>query len=361
VLLKWGEHSNDVQFILQWSPLDSTSSSNKSGQLQSGKFHTSGGGVESSCSDNSSSHSPSPLSKPISTPFTGAASNLSSGVNNSSALSPLSQANGPGSKKSTATGSLSSNVSSESRVGNSPYSQSGPEGPMNASHAPEHLVNSEVLKLSKINGGGIGRSSTRQVGSDTSTPYTMNSSSSGLNGKAMDNMIPSIQSIGKLVDPKLTTPPPYREPPSPACHPTPPLASPTPGMSSPGIKSLPPYREPPPPNVSHGQPFMNKPSGGGAPPPHLVPSSLTMKANQQPSGFGIHSVHQCVTNSGMTDAAIGSGYGVFNHKDSSKFSQVNSNPSPQQDSISSLSSSTDVSETWKNKVLLKTSFDIDIS
>jgi len=346
VLLKWGEHSNDVQFILQWSPLDSTSSAIKSGQTQSGKFHSTGG-VDSSCSDNSSSHSPLLGSKSNVLPA-GAQSNLSSGNTNSDALSPLSQINGPaGVKKSTTTGSLSSytsNVSSESRPVYSSYSQNGQEIANTPSHVVENLTNGDALKLSK--NGGVQRSSARQFGSDNiSLNYPVNSS--GSNGKLLDAGISSIQSIGKL-DTKLSTPPPYREPPSPSCHSTPPLTSPNPGMSSPGVKSLPPYREPPPPNVSHLPTYLNKGGNTASAAVHGISPSAMMKGNQS-SSFAPHNIPSSMNNSGLNEA-IGSGFVIPSQKETHKYLPVAANVNPQNDSLSSISSTSEKSEAWKTKV-----------
>lgn len=304
-----GEHSNDMQFILQWSPLESaTNASNRSGQVPLQKVQRV---VESSCSDNSSSHSPSPLSKPNHQfTTTGSPSTL---------IGPIGgtlQPNGP--KKNS--GSSSSYTSNDSRLW-SPFSQNGPNG-SSATMLPNTETFNDIRSQPPSASGSVrGGAPTQRL--------------------PLDHVFYGNKPSEKS---SISSPPPYREPPSPSSahnNQTPPLASPQ-TVNMVGMKSLPPYREPPPPNLTGPPNFAVK----------NINSNSSKCNSPSTSSLGTNAGYNDGNNSGMMSAnnvMNGGGVHGFSIPSQNDFVKYASPSSQQQDSLSSGVSSNDV-ESWKNKV-----------
>jgi Ras association domain-containing protein 7/8 len=192
--MKWGEHSNDVQFILQWSPLDSAAkaSGGKSAEGQLSKAVGNGGSASSPVASGETTDSPSgngfsPLTHPTHSPL--------------SPTKPLSLDPGTLPMES-GTGVLSSKKRETNVM-------------MRGAHR-DAMMNSSS-------------------GSETSSPYNGRL----LPGKSMSSE-ESEPHNRKSKDLNLVSPPPYRDPPTPGK-----LS----GVGS-SLKELPPYRDPPPPNLN---------------------------------------------------------------------------------------------------------------
>lgn len=298
-----------MQFILQWSPLESaTNASNRSGQVPLQKVQRV---VESSCSDNSSSHSPSPLSKPNHQfTTTGSPSTL---------IGPIGgtlQPNGP--KKNS--GSSSSYTSNDSRLW-SPFSQNGPNG-SSATMLPNTETFNDIRSQPPSASGSVrGGAPTQRL--------------------PLDHVFYGNKPSEKS---SISSPPPYREPPSPSSahnNQTPPLASPQ-TVNMVGMKSLPPYREPPPPNLTGPPNFAVK----------NINSNSSKCNSPSTSSLGTNAGYNDGNNSGMMSAnnvMNGGGVHGFSIPSQNDFVKYASPSSQQQDSLSSGVSSNDV-ESWKNKV-----------
>lgn len=322
-----------------------------------GKSHLQGA-IESSCSDNSLSHSPTPLSKPTQYPFP--VSTLTSG-GVSGGGSPLPKTNGPATttKNVTKSGSSSSYTSNDSRLWNAHFSQNGPlNGSPSAMHPSDGsastLRNGDIRSPSSSSaspGGGI----IRTAGPLTQRPpQTDHIFSSSPGNRPSDISGPGAKQL-------VSSPPPYREPPSPSNsshNPTPPLSSPQTGNVM-GSKSLPPYREPPPPNLANT-------AGSVSNFPSTTNKTISNRGSPSTSMSGASSTSRNVTavfngngGSGSNSKNLngvangGSGFGVSNQKEFVKHSSnaQSLGPAQQDSSLSSGINSRDV-DSWKIKVMI---------
>ncbi|CAG7733042.1 unnamed protein product [Allacma fusca] len=210
VLLKWGEHSNDVQFILQWAPLDSSVPKAPTKNLETQN------------------------------------SDYSYGKNNPPLL-----ASPPGSAQPNGTSSKRKSLPFSSNFGNLP-SPDGGSMKRNDNLPPSVGV---VRGIPQRMNEAVTNSSSSSAFEDPSTNgKVINTNNSGVNNKILSGGPESTfdgdgSSPGKK--PKelnLSGPPPYREPPNPAK-----ILTHSPVNVNSGSKGLPPYREPPPPNLNHQQ------------------------------------------------------------------------------------------------------------
>ena len=294
--MKWGEHSNDVQFILQWSPLDSATkaaakSSEAQGHMGLSKATNNGGTT--------------PVSSPV------AAGDLD--------FSPITRSS---------TASLSPTKSLGHDFG-------FPSGTMSAdSCSASAVVSNKKKDLSVTSRGGLPSHRDLMMssssGCETGVPY---------NGKVMTHKnssgnLPSEEpefSNRKLKDLNISSPPPYRDPP-------------TPGRSQSGngssLKELPPYRDPPPPNPtsrSHLQRIVNNHS----------PVSSSSVSGSICSSIGNRASPVLFNGSSINGVGGSSSGNTVLSKDSAKFM------SPSQHSLSSSSQPSDTTDSqmsWKNKV-----------
>lgn len=214
-MLKWGEHSNDVQFILQWSPLDSSAKGQASKNVPSDSSpidHSNSSHSSSSKSNNSHSNSPRGLIKTPNILHSSLSRSFASGKANSTLQQDLSglQSGIDGQKND------SQRSSSVSQRLVSPDSGNAPD------------VSTSTLDILSCSSGVKMQSS--------STGSNVSKESASWNGKLKG----------------INSPPPYRDPPNPVKYSSGSGQSPT-SMSSgqsshaPVAKELPPYREPPPP------------------------------------------------------------------------------------------------------------------
>lgn len=186
--MKWGEHSNDVQFILQWAPLDPANAN--SGTKPTGKP--------------SESTNYFPFAK---TP------NSSTPTSNSGSSTPTSHSQLPNGPNKIPV----NNVSSSPAGAESPVDLNGLKKDINVRSAlhfrPDIFGNCPSLPQGLTNGKGIGPS------------------------KSLSTFGPGPGPEGRRTNEMSSVcPPPYRDPPTP----TKPTGLP---------KELPPYRDPPPPNL----------------------------------------------------------------------------------------------------------------
>ena len=218
VLAKWGEYSNDVQFILQRSPLDASkpAGEGKTGQQQMKKSSTFSGEMTQAAIWKAPPGAVN--SKPLVSSVS--AGRLQEMKADNARLSPDS---GRGSDP---TGSDTSNFSDQEKA------RSGGSG----------------------GGGGGGGAVTRPGGFPGYTPP-------GWQVRSARFSSPSPESYGYSGAGRCPPPPPaYRPPPQPASY-----------RNSSPASDPPPYREPPPPPGSRTHPASPSPGrqgGGGRPPPH---------------------------------------------------------------------------------------------
>ncbi|ODM88731.1 Ras association domain-containing protein 8 [Orchesella cincta] len=315
VLLKWGEHSNDVQFILQWSPLDSSGTSKTTSPGKSGQSTGNGGGENLSENQGGGGGSQFIL---VMRPSPTQLGQVTSSTNPSSSKQ-FSHLNG-------------------GTVGGGRLPSSEASGVMKG--APQRLIFSDAIKE-------FSSSSQISSGKGNSSP-----------GSSLQQGPPP--PVGKMKE--LSAPPPYREPPNPITYQgkvSPSVSSPS-SINSPSLKGLPPYREPPPPTMmQQQQPSPQYPNpnaylirhNNSSNSPVRGASNSTSGGSQSYFGSSANSSSSSLLNNGGTNSCSVSASGVPSSKESPRHAPQVSPSSHDAFSASSFNNASDKSDNsfWNSK------------
>ncbi|CAL8079262.1 unnamed protein product [Orchesella dallaii] len=359
VLLKWGEHSNDVQFILQWSPLDSSSTSKTTSPGKSGHSTGNGGGGGENVSENPQGGGSQFKTGTASYSPSGGSTNQSNSVSQTNGLSSSKKPSYPSSNSYHSSNPLPNQRPSPTLLGQVNSSTNNPSSSKQFPHLNGGSVGGGGRLPSSESSGVMKGAPQRLIFSDAIKEFS--SSSQVSSGKGSNSPGSSLQQgapppAGKMKE--LSAPPPYREPPNPITYQgkvSPSVSSPS-SINSPSLKGLPPYREPPPPTMMQ-QPSPQYPNpnaylirhNNSSNSPVRGASNSTSGGSQSYFGSSANSSSSSLLNNGGTNSCSVSASGVPSSKESPRHAPQISPSS--HDAFSSFNNASDKSDNsfWNSK------------